>query len=202
MRSLKFDEAKFSILKSTLMEADGLIEAWLSRERKSKETDISEPTDALAFVSQISVIQAIKKHLKSIDPEVNIRPLDRMIDALWDICSGASPILFSTPVEVKQGKPVQRKSNEHLAPIAAAVAILKKLEFSTSSSCKYVAQISSLDEARVKQIHKEFSEHRKTDSAQNLYKVLQQEVLLDEHRGADEFLLKIRDLVYLYQRLV
>ena len=151
----------FKLLSKQLDDADGLIETWLARPRKSKASDTPEPSDELAYLSQIETLNLIKRYLKSVNKDVNLRPIERIIDAYWDAYEGGKPILFSSPVPKKGGQPTTRKSNEHLAPLAAAVSILKKFEFGTDEASKYIAQLSRLETKRVKQIHKEFSEERK-----------------------------------------
>ena len=74
----------------------------------------------------------------------------------------------------------------------------KKFEFGTDQASKYIAQLSRLETKRVKQIHKEFSEERKSASAQKVYHLLQNKVISDEYKKSDEFLKAVKDLVKLY----
>ena len=199
MTSSDSNKELFKLLSKQLDDADGLIETWLARPRKSKASDTPEPSDELAYLSQIETLSLIKQYLKSVNKDVNLRPLERIIDAYWDAYEGSKPILFSSPLRQEGGKPTTRKSNEHLAPLAAAVSILKKLKFGTDEASKYVAQLSKLDKERVKQIHKEFCEERKSESAQKLYHLLQHKVILEEYEQSHEFLNAVKALVKLYR---
>jgi len=199
MTSSDSNKELFKLLSKQLDDADGLIETWLARPRKSKASDTPEPSDELAYLSQIETLSLIKRYLKSVNKDVNLRPIERIIDAYWDAYEGSKPILFSSPLPKEGGKPTTRKSNEHLAPLAAAVSILKKFEFGTDEASKYIAQLSRLETERVKQIHKEFSEERKTESAQKLYHLLQDKVISDEYEKSDKFLRTVNDLVKLYE---
>ena len=199
MTSSDSNKELFKLLSKQLDDADGLIETWLARPRKSKASDTPEPSDELAYLSQIETLSLIKQYLKSVNKDVNLRPLERIIDAYWDAYEGSKPILFSSPLPQEGGKPATRKSNEHLAPLAAAVSILKKFEFGTDEASKYIAQLSRLETERVKQIHKEFSEERKTESAQKLYHLLQDKVISDEYEKNDEFLNAVKDLAKIYE---
>ena len=182
-----------------LDEADDLIEAWIGKPRKSKAADVPEPSDLLAFVSQIELLQTIKRHIRSLDSNANIRPIERIIDAYWDAFTGGKPLLFTAPADKIGGKPTARKSNEHLAPVAAAVEALKEFEFTTTDAAKYVAALSRIKVERVKQIHKEFSEARKSEAALKLYNVLVDKVITDEYESHKAFIEGIKNLIKLYQ---
>ena len=199
MTSSDSNKELFKLLGQQLDNADDLMETWLARPRKSKASDTPEPLDELAFLSQIETLGLIKRYLKSVSKDANLRPLERIIDAYWDAYEGGKPILFSSPLPKKGGQPTTRKSNEHLAPLAAAVSILKKFEFGTDEASKYIAQLSRLETKRVKQIHKEFSEERKSARAQKVYHLLQNKVISDEYKKSDEFLKAVKDLVKLYE---
>lgn len=194
-----YNDDLFKLLLTQLDEADDLIEAWIGKPRKSKATDVTEPKDLSAFVSQIELLRTIKRHIRSLDRNANTRPIERIIDAYWDAFSGGNPLLFTTPFNKDGGKPTARKSNEHLAPLAAAVQVLKEFEFPTSEAANYVAAISRLKVERVKQIHKDFSEARKSEAAQNLYNVLITKVITDEYQSDDAFVQQIKNLIKLYQ---
>lgn len=194
-----YSDNLLKLLLAQLDETDDLIEAWIGKPRKSKATDVSEPSDLLAFVSQIELLQTIKRHIRSLDRNANTRPIERIIDAYWDTFSGGKPLLFTAPLDKVGGKPTARKSNEHLAPIAAAVEVLKEFEFTTTDAAKYVAAISRIKVERVKQIHKEFSEVRKSEAAQKLYNVLIDKVITDEYDSDDAFVERIKNLIKLYQ---
>ena len=194
-----YSDDLFKLLLAQLVEADDLIEAWIGKPRKSKATDVPEPSDLLAFVSQIELLQTIKRHIRSLDRNANIRPIERIIDAYWDTFTGGKPLLFTAPVDKVAGKPTSRKTHEHLAPVAAAVEVLKEFEFSTTDAVSYVAAISKIKVERVKQIHKEFSEARKSDAAQKLYNVLIDKVITDDYETDDAFIAGIKNLIKLYQ---
>ena len=182
-----------------LDEADDLIEAWIGKPRKSKAADVPEPSDLLAFVSQIELLQTIKRHIRSLESNANIRPIERIIDAYWDTFTGGKPLLFTAPADKIGGKPTARKSNEHLAPVAAAVEALREFEFTTTDAAKYVAALSRIKVERVKQIYKEFSEARKSEAALKLHNVLVDKVITDEYESHKAFIEGIKNLIKLYQ---
>ncbi|MDC0520926.1 hypothetical protein OAN71_00590 [bacterium] len=200
MTSFDSNRELLKLLEKQLDTSDKLIENWLGRPRKSKDSDTPEPLDQLAYLSQIEALSLIKRYMKTVSKDINLRPIERIIDAYWDAYHGARPILFSSPLEKKGGKPTKRKSNEHLAPLAAAVAVLKKFQLETTYDIsKYVAQLSMLDADRVRQIYKEFAEGRKSESAQTVYHLLQDKVISGEYQNSDEFLTAVRGLVELYK---
>ena len=194
-----YNDDFLKLLLAQLDEADDLIEAWIGKPRKSKATDVPEPSDLLVFVSQIKLLQTIKRHIRSLDRNANIRPIERIIDAYWDTFTGGKPLLFTVPLTKVGGKPTARKSNEHLAPIAAAVEVLKEFKFTTTDAANYVAAISRIKVERVKQIHKEFSEARKSEAAQKLFNILVEKVITDEYDSDDAFVEAIKNLIKIYQ---
>ena len=194
-----YSDDLLKLLLAQLNETDDLIEAWIGKPRKSKASDVSEPSDLLAFVSQIELLQTMKRHIRSLDRNANTRPIERIIDAYWDAFTGGKPLLFTAPFDKIGGKPTARKSNEHLAPIAAAVEVLREFEFTATDAAKYVAAISRIKVERVKQIHKEFSEARKSEAALKLYNVLVEKVITDEYESDEAFIEGIKNLIKLYQ---
>ena len=76
-----YNDDLFKLLLTQLDEADDLIEAWIGKPRKSKATDVPEPKDLSAFVSQIELLRTIKRHIRSLDRNANTRPIERIIDA-------------------------------------------------------------------------------------------------------------------------
>ena len=66
--------------------------------------------------------------------------------------------------------------------------VLREFEFTATDAAKYVAAISRMKVERVKQIHKEFSEARKSEAAQKLYNVLINKVITDDYESDDAFI--------------
>ena len=151
------DEEPLKALKVKLGEADKIVEQTL------KAHAIDDPTyDTLkheAFAELNEVLIEIKSALNAIDPDLNLRPIDRMLEEFRNVYGGSTNLLMmhENPDQSDVfGRPRTADKNEYMALLVAAVNVSRGKDRNLSSHLERVARKTGLTAKQVKNIRTRF----------------------------------------------
>ena len=155
MTSSKLEPLK--ALKDKLSEADTIVEQTL----KAHATD--DPAyDTLkheAFAELNEVLIEIKSALNAIDPDLNLRPVDRMLEEFRNVYAGSINVLMlheNPDLQDVSGRPKTADKNEYMALLVAAVHVSRGTDRNLTSHLKRVARKAGLTTNQVKNIRTRF----------------------------------------------
>ena len=151
------DEEPLKALKVKLSEADKIVEQTL------KAHAIDDPTyDTLkheAFAELNEVLIEIKYALNAIDPDLNLRPIDRMLEEFRNVYGGSTNVLMmheNSDLSDVFGRPRTADKNEYMALLVAAVNVSRGTDRNLTSHLERVARKAGLTAKQVKNIRTRF----------------------------------------------
>ena len=144
-------------LHAKLKEADAIVEQTL------KAHAIDDPAyDTLkheAFAELNEVLIEIKSALNQLDPDLNLRPLSRMIEEFRNVYAGSINVLMlheNPDHKDVSGRPKTADKNEYMAPLVAAVNVSRGTDRNLTSHLERVARKTGLTVKQVKNIRTRF----------------------------------------------
>ena len=151
------DEEPLKALKAKLSGADKIVEQTL------KAHAIDDPTyDTLkheAFAELNEVLIEIKSALNAIDPDLNLRPIDRMLEEFRNVYGGSTNLLMmheNPDLSDVFGRPRTADKNEYMALLVAAVNVSRGTDRNLTSHLERVARKAGLTAKQVKNIRTRF----------------------------------------------
>jgi hypothetical protein len=175
-----YDEALLS-LRHTLDTADQVIEGCIKAHHDKSET--YDELKHSAFDELTAVIIALKGLADTIEPQLNTRPIFRLIEEFRNSYAGAGNVLIGhkNPRLKASGNPVLADSNEIASLIFIAVEIQIFLGLTPTVAEKKVAKDSGMKHDKVQRTRKRF---RRQDGAQKEF-ILMADRLIDEAKSSD-----------------
>jgi len=144
-------------LRVKLNAADAIVEHTL------KAHAIDDPAyDALkheAFAELNEVLIEIKSALNALDPDLNLRPINRMLEEFRNVHAGSINVLMmheSPDLKDVSGRPKTADKNEYMALLVAAVNVSRGTDRNLSSHLERVARKTGLTTKQVKNIRTRF----------------------------------------------
>jgi len=151
------NEEPLTALKAKLNEADAIVEQTL------KAHVIDDPAyDTLkheAFAELNEVLIEIKSALNALDPDLNLRPIDRMLEEFRNVYGGSINLLMmheNPGLKDVSGRPKTADKNEYMALLVAAVNVSRGTDRNLSSHLERVARKTGLTAKQVKNIRTRF----------------------------------------------
>lgn len=151
------NEEPLKALKAKLSEADKIVEQTL------KAHAIDDPTyDTLkheAFAELNEVLIEIKSALNAIDPDLNLRPVDRMLEEFRNVYGGSINLLMmheNPALRDVFGRPRTADKNEYRALLVAAVNVSRGTDRNLASHLQRIARKTGLTTNQVKNIRTRF----------------------------------------------
>jgi len=144
-------------LRAKLNAADAIVEHTL------KAHAIDDPAyDALkhkAFAELNEVLIEIKSALNALDPYLNLRPINRMLEEFRNVHAGSINVLMmheSPDLKDVSGRPKTADKNEYMALLVAAVNVSRGTDRNLSSHLERVARKTGLTAKQVQNIRTRF----------------------------------------------
>ena len=144
-------------LRAKLNAADAIVEHTL------KAHAIDDPAyDALkheAFAELNEVLIEIKSALNALDPDLNLRPINRMLEEFRNVHAGSINVLMmheSPDLKDVSGRPKTAVKNEYKALLVAAVNVSRGTDRNLSSHLERVARKTGLTAKQVQNIRTRF----------------------------------------------
>ena len=151
------NEKPLTALKAKLNEADSIVEQTL------KAHAIDDPAyDTLkheAFAELNEVLIEIKSALNALDPDLNLRPIDRMLEEFRNVYGGSINLLMmheNPDLKDVCGRPKTTDKNEYMALLVAAVNVSRGTDRNLSSHLERVARKTGLTAKQVQNIRTRF----------------------------------------------
>ena len=151
------NEEPLTALKAKLNEADAIVEQTL------KAHAIDDPAyDTLkheAFAEINEVLIEIKSALNALDPDLNLRPIDRMLEEFRNVYGGSINLLMmheNPDLKDVSGRPKTADKNEYMALLVAAVNVSRGTDRNLASHVERVARKTGLTAKQVKNIRTRF----------------------------------------------
>jgi len=151
------DNKSLEALHAKLDEADTIVEQTI------KAHAIDDPTyDTLkhqAFAELNEVLIEIKSALNALDPDLNLRPINRMLEEFRNVHSGSINVLLmheNIGLQDISGRPKTADKNEYMALLVAAVNVSRGTDRNLTSHLERVARKTGLTAKQVKNIRTRF----------------------------------------------
>ena len=151
------DYEPLEALHAKLNAADAIVEQTL------KAHAIGDPAyDILkqeAFAELNEVLIEIKSALNALDPDLNLRPINRMLEEFRNVHAGSINVLMmheNPDLKDVSGRPKTADRNEYMALLVAAVNVSRGTDRNLSSHLERVARKTGLTAKQVKNIRTRF----------------------------------------------
>ena len=151
------DDEPLKALHAKLNEADTIVEQTL------KAHAINDPTyDTFkheAFAELNEVLIEIKSALNALDPDLNLRPINRMLEEFRNVFAGSINVLMlhkNPDLQDVSGRPKTTDKNEYMALLVAAVDVSRGMDRNLTSHLERVARKTGLTVKQVKNIRTRF----------------------------------------------
>ena len=151
------DDKPLEALHAKLNAADAIVEQTL------KAHAIDDPSyDTLkheAFAELNEVLIEIKSALNALDPDLNLRPINRMLEEFRNVHAGSINVLMMherPDLRDVSGRPKTADKNEYMALLVAAVNVSRGTDRNLSSHLERVARKTGLTAKQVKNIRTRF----------------------------------------------
>ena len=147
----------FKALHAKLNEADAIVEQTL---KAHAIDDLAYDTlKHEAFTELNAVLIEIKSALNQLDPDLNLRPVSRMIEEFRNVYAGSINVLMlhkNPDHKDVSGRPKTADKNEYMALLVAAVNVSRGKDRNLSSHLERVARKTGLTAKQVKNIRTRF----------------------------------------------
>ena len=144
-------------LKASLETADEVVEKTLIAYDKNDYEYETLKHEAFAELNQ--VIIDLKSLVKQIEPDLNMRPIERILEEFRNVNNGSPNVLLmhkNPKLENIEGRPKTADKNEYLALVFAAVNISRGSERSIEEHISKVAKDTGLSKKEIKNIRTRF----------------------------------------------
>ena len=144
-------------LKASLETADEVVEKTLIAYDKHDYEYETLKHEAFAELNQ--VIIDLKSLVKQIEPDLNMRPIERILEEFRNVNNGSPNVLLmhkNPKLENIEGRPKTADKNEYLALVFAAVNISRGSERSIEEHISKVAKDTGLSKKEIKNIRTRF----------------------------------------------
>lgn len=152
-----YSDEPLKALHAKLNEADAIVEQTL---KAHAIDDLAYDTlKHEAFAELNAVLIEIKSALNQLDPDLNLRPLSRMIEEFRNVYAGSINVLMlheNPDHEDVSGRPKTADKNEYMALLVAAVNVSRGKDRNLSSHLELVARKTGLTAKQVKNIRTRF----------------------------------------------
>ena len=184
------------LLRQSLDSADPVIEQCLKAHKDKSE--VYDDLKHSAFQKINSVLTALKGLTDTIEPELNTRPIYRLLEEFRNNFEGAENVLTShkDPRLQEGGKPVLANSNELASLIFVAVEIQIFLGVKPTVAEKTVAEDSGMTHDKVQRTRKRF---RRKNGVQNRFIQMADKFIADAKNSDTELFYK--SIIHIYQSL-
>lgn len=150
-------ENELMSLKASLETADEVVEKTLIAYDKNDYEYETLKHEAFAELNQ--VIIDLKSLVKQIEPDLNMRPIERILEEFRNVNNGSPNVLLmhkNPKLENIEGRPKTADKNEYLALVFAAVNISRGSERSIEEHISKVAKDTGLSKKEIKNIRTRF----------------------------------------------
>ena len=150
-------ENELMSLKASLETADEVVEKTLIAYDKNDYEYETLKHEAFAELNQ--VIIDLKSLAKQIEPDLNMRPIERILEEFRNVNNGSPNVLLmhkNPKLENIEGRPKTADKNEYLALVFAAVNISRGSERSIEEHISKVAKDTGLSKKEIKNIRTRF----------------------------------------------
>lgn len=144
-------------LKASLETADEVVEKTLIAYDKNDYEYETLKHEAFAELNQ--VIIDLKSLVRQIEPDLNMRPIERILEEFRNVNNGSPNVLLmhkNPKLENIEGRPKTADKNEYLALVFAAVNISRGSERSIEEHISKVAKDTGLSKKEIKNIRTRF----------------------------------------------
>ena len=152
-----YSDEPLKALHAKLNEADAIVEQTL---KAHAIDDLAYDTlKHEAFAELNAVLIEIKSALNQLDPDLNLRPINRMLEEFRDVHAGSINVLMmheSPDLKNVTGRPKTADKNEYMALLVAAVNVSRGTDRNLSSHLELVARKTGLTAKQVKNIRTRF----------------------------------------------
>ena len=152
-----YSDEPLKALHAKLNEADAIVEQTL---KAHAIDDLAYDTlKHEAFAELNAVLIEIKSALNQLDPDLNLRPINRMFEEFRDVHAGSINVLMmheSPDLKNVTGRPKTADKNEYMALLVAAVNVSRGTDRNLSSHLELVARKTGLTAKQVKNIRTRF----------------------------------------------
>jgi len=151
------DEEPLKALKAKLSEADKIVEQTLKAHAIDDTTYDTLKHEAFAELNEVLI--EIKSALNAIDPDLNLRPIDRMLEEFRNVYGGSTNLLMmheNSDLSDVFGRPRTADKNEYMALLVAAVNVSRGTDRNLTSHLERVARKAGLTTNQVKNIRTRF----------------------------------------------
>ena len=150
-------ENELMSLKASLETADEVVEKTLIAYDKHDYEYETLKHEAFAELNQ--VIIDLKSLVRQIEPDLNMRPIERILEEFRNVNNGSPNVLLmhkNPKLENIEGRPKTADKNEYLALVFAAVNISRGSERSIEEHISKVAKDTGLSKKEIKNIRTRF----------------------------------------------
>tara|TARA_B100001121_G_scaffold305677_1_gene323597 strand:- start:469 stop:1077 length:609 start_codon:yes stop_codon:yes gene_type:complete len=150
-------ENELMSLKASLETADEVVEKTLIAYDKNDYEYETLKHEAFAELNQ--VIIDLKSLVRQIEPDLNMRPIERILEEFRNVNNGSPNVLLmhkNPKLENIEGRPKTADKNEYLALVFAAVNISRGSERSIEEHISKVAKDTGLSKKEIKNIRTRF----------------------------------------------
>ena len=151
------DEEPLKALKVKLGEADKIVEQTLKAHAIDDPAHVTLKHEAFAELNEVLI--EIKSALNAIDPDLNLRPIDRMLEEFRNVYGGSTNLLMmheNPDLSDVFGRPRTADKNEYMALLVAAVNVSRGTDRNLTSHLERVARKAGLTTNQVKNIRTRF----------------------------------------------
>ena len=152
-----YSDEPLKALHAKLNEADAIVEQTL---KAHAIDDLAYDTLKHEAVAELNaVLIEIKSALNQLDPDLNLRPLSRMIEEFRNVYAGSINVLMlheNPDHKDVSGRPKTADKNEYMALLVAAVNVSRGTDRNLTSHLERVARKTGLTVKQVKNIRTRF----------------------------------------------
>ena len=151
------NDGSLEALHAKLNEADTIVEQTLKADANDDPTYDTLKHQAFAELNEVLI--EIKSALNALDPDLNLRPINRMLEEFRNVHAGSISVLMmheSPDLGDVSGRPKTADKNEYLALLVAAVNVSRGTDRNLSSHLERVARKTGLTAKQVQNIRTRF----------------------------------------------
>ena len=151
------DREPLEALHIKLSEADKIVEKTMKAHANDDPSYDLLKHEAFAELNEVLI--EIKSALNTFDPDLNLRPIDRMLEEFRNVYAGSINVLMlheSPDLQNVSGRPKTADKNEYIALFVAAVNVSRENERDLDKHLSRVARSTGLTSAQVKNIRTRF----------------------------------------------
>ena len=151
------DNEPLEALRNKLNEADKIVEQAIKAHANDDPSYDTLKHEAFGELNEVLI--EIKSALNQLDPDLNLRPLSRMLEEFRNVYAGSINILMlheNPDLKDVSGRPKTADKNEYMALLVAAVNVSRGNDRNLTSHLERVARKAGLTAKQVKNIRTRF----------------------------------------------